>query len=328
MTTWEQARQEIDVAMRTHRLTKLYGQATAVDGVSLEVGKGELFGLLGPNGAGKSTMIAMLCGLLSPTRGTAVVDGYDVRTHTRKVRRRVGIVFQESTVDSLLTVQEHLYLHAALYGVPPKRVAGAVAELLELVGLGQQRRRAAATLSGGMRRRLEIARALVPRPRILFLDEPALGLDPQVRHDLWSYLQGLRRQGITLFFTTHYLEEAENCDRIAIIDTGRIVALDTPAQLKAYLADTIELVTCDDVRARHDLAEQLGLSATTMPGGLRLCAPNGAALVPRLVAALSVGVSSISVRRPTLDDVFLRFAGRTIDGHRPSGQPAAGEGRP
>jgi len=216
----------------TH-LSKHYGRLRAVDDVSFTVEAGEIFGFLGPNGAGKTTTIHALCTLLRPTAGRAAVAGYDVTAHPHAVRRAIGIIFQDPSLDERLTAYENLNFHGILYGVPRADRRRRIGEVLELVGLAGRARGIVKTFSGGMKRRLEMARGLLHRPQVLFLDEPTLGLDPQSRNRMWEYLRELRREtGITMFLTTHYMDEAEYCDRIAIIDRGKLIALDTPEGLK------------------------------------------------------------------------------------------------
>ena len=301
-------------AVRTRALRKSYRGIEAVRGLDLTVEAGETFGFLGPNGAGKSTTIAMLCTLLRPSAGTAEVAGLDVGRFPHRVRRRIGVVFQESTSDRDLTAAENLRFTAELYGMSRHQARRRADALLALVDLAERRDHVVSTFSGGMRRRLEIARALVHEPPVLFLDEPTAGLDPQSRARVWEQLHTMRRQrDITLFLTTHYLEEAEHCDRIAVIDDGRVVAEGTPSALKSALgADIITLSTSDDPAAAGALRETFGHTVVLGPDGLRLAAPDGTALVPRLCAGLPVTVRSVAVSRPSLDDVFLHHTGRTI----------------
>ncbi|MGW6905956.1 ATP-binding cassette domain-containing protein [Streptomyces sp. NPDC054940] len=303
-----------DIAVRTEELSKLYGSREAVVGLDLTVPAGRIFGFLGPNGAGKSTTIGMLCTLLRPTLGDAWVAGAHVVREPGRVRRRIGVVFQEQTLDQDLTVEESMRFQAELYGLPAPAAHAASTALLDLVGLADQAGRVVRALSGGTRRRLEIARALVHGPRVLFLDEPTAGLDPQTRAAIWEHLGLLcREHGITVFLTTHHLEEAEHCDRIAIIDHGELVAQGSPPELKSVIgADLITLHTDDDEQVAESVRRQFGLPTVTGPGGVRLRAPDGAALVPRLCAELTVPVRSVTVAAPTLDDVFLHHTGRTI----------------
>jgi ABC-2 type transport system ATP-binding protein len=301
-------------AIRVEGLEKRFGDVHAVRGVGFEVAAGETFGFLGPNGAGKSTTINMLCTLLRPTAGRAEVAGYDVVARRDDVRREIGLVFQDMTLDTYLTAAQNLRFHGQLYGVPAGEIESRMRQVLELVGLWDRRDKDVSTYSGGMKRRLEIARGLLHSPRVLFLDEPTVGLDPQTRASIWEYLDQLRRQEhLTIFLTTHYMDEAEHCDRIAIMDVGQIVALDTPQALKAGIGtDRIRLETADDAAAAAAVAARFGLETTEVPGGLVLQVADGERFVPRLLAGLAVAVRSVSVTRPTLDDVFMAYTGRTI----------------
>ncbi|MGH3456441.1 MAG: ABC transporter ATP-binding protein, partial [Nocardioidaceae bacterium] len=251
-------------------LTKTFGKGDraveAVRGIDLDVEAGETFGFLGPNGAGKSTTIKMLCTLADPTAGSATVAGHDVVRERDEVRRHIGLVFQETTLDTYLTAEQNLRFHAELYGVPRSELAPRLDEVLAMVGLDERRGDLVQTYSGGMKRRLEIARGLLHSPRVLFLDEPTIGLDPQTRASIWDYLGELhRREDITVFVTTHYMDEAEHCDRIAIMDEGRIVALDTPEALKAGIGeDRVRIQTDDDSAAIRQLADRFDLEATTV----------------------------------------------------------------
>jgi ABC-2 type transport system ATP-binding protein len=232
-------------AIEVSDLTKSYGDVQAVCGVSFTVDNGEVFGFLGPNGAGKSTTINMLCTLATPMSGSARVSGLDAVTQRDEVRRHIGLVFQDPTLDLYLTGEQNLQLHAELYGIERAVIPARMAQMLEMVDLWDRRKQPVRTYSGGMRRRLEIARGLMHSPRVLFLDEPTIGLDPQTRHSIWGYIRALREaEGTTIFMTTHYMEEAEFCDRIAIIDRGEIVVLDTPAALKRTVGPDARL---DDV---------------------------------------------------------------------------------
>ncbi|MDA0566908.1 ATP-binding cassette domain-containing protein [Streptomonospora sp. S1-112] len=280
-------------------------------GLDLTVAQGEMFGFLGPNGCGKTTTIAMLCTLVPPTAGRAEVCGHDTRTAPGAVRRGIGLVFQESTLDPELTVEENLRFHGDLYGLPRAGLPHRVGEVLDLVELSGHRAHLVRTLSGGMRRRLEIARGILHRPRVLFLDEPAIGLDPHARARVWAHLRDIsRHEGTTLFLTTHYLDEADHCDRVAIVDSGRIVTQGAPAELKAVLgADRVELRTADNPAAARVLRDRFGLAASAAGDTLTLRARNAAGLVPRLCADLGVAVHAVSVARPTLDDVFMHHTG-------------------
>jgi ABC-2 type transport system ATP-binding protein len=301
-------------AIAVSGLQKSYGDVEAVRGVDFEVARGEIFGFLGPNGAGKTTTINMLCTLTTPSGGSARVAGHDVVTERDDVRRNIGLVFQDPTLDSYLTAEQNLRLHAELYGVQSALVPARMRQVLEMVGLWERRKVAVQTFSGGMRRRLEIARGFLHSPRVLFLDEPTLGLDPQTRSSIWRYIRLLQEtEEITIFMTTHYMDEAELCDRIAIMDRGEIVALDTPEALKARVgADRVRIQTADDEAALAALAERFGLEGRIVEGAVTFFVPAGEEFVPRLFAELGVAIRSVSVSRPTLDDVFMSYTGTTI----------------
>ncbi|MDQ3896770.1 MAG: ATP-binding cassette domain-containing protein [Actinomycetota bacterium] len=301
-------------SIRVEGLEKRFGDVEAVRGVDFEVHTGETFGFLGPNGAGKSTTINMLCTLTRPTGGRAEVAGFDVVTQRDAVRREIGLVFQDTTLDTYLSAAQNLRFHGQLYGVPAGQLDARMHQVLELVGLWERRDKDVATFSGGMKRRLEIARGLLHSPRVLFLDEPTVGLDPQTRASIWEYLDELRRhEDLTIFLTTHYMDEAEHCDRIAIMDAGRIVALDTPQALKAAIGtDRIRLETDDPAAASAAISRQFGLEVSSDNGALIVQVADGERFVPRLLADLGVPVRSVSVTRPTLDDVFMTYTGRTI----------------
>ncbi len=295
-------------------LRKQFGDFEAVKGVSFEVGAAEVFGFLGPNGAGKSTTINMLCTLLKPTSGEARVAGFDVVRERDDVRRNIGLVFQDPTLDGYLTAAQNLKLHAELYGVPSALVAPRMEQVLRMVGLWDRKDGQVMMFSGGMRRRLVIARGLMHSPRVLFLDEPTIGLDPQTRRSIWTYIRQLQeREEITIFMTTHYMDEAEWCDRIAIMDKGEIVALDSPETLKAGVgADRVTIQTDDNDAAIAALRERFGVEAKISEGAVTFGVPGGEQFVPRLFAELAVAIRSVSVSRPTLDDVFMSFTGSTI----------------
>jgi ABC-2 type transport system ATP-binding protein len=304
---------ERELAVDAHGLVKRFGEFEAVRDVSFSVNAGEVFAFLGPNGAGKSTTIKMLCTLARPTSGHATVAGFDVATRAKAVRRHIGLVFQEQTLDEQLTANENLRFHAVLYRVPRGEVESRIRHVLELVDLADRGNDLVSTFSGGMARRLEIARALLHTPDVLFLDEPTLGLDPQTRALMWEDVLRMRHdKGVTVFLTTHYMDEAEYADRIAIIDHGRIVALDTPTNLKAAVgADSVELQTADDPAAIAALAAA-GFDAHETAAGMTVMIVDGEGAVASLITAAGVPVRHVHVHRPTLDDVFLRFTGREI----------------
>ncbi len=295
-------------------LTKKYGDIEAVRGIDFAVARGETFGFLGPNGAGKSTTIKILCTLAKPTAGQATVAGHDVVRERDAVRRNIGLVFQDTTLDNYLTGAQNLRFHAELYAVPGAAVAPRMRQVLDMVGLWDRRDSLVQTYSGGMQRRLEIARGLLHAPRVLFLDEPTVGLDPQTRSSIWEYINELKqREDITIFLTTHYMDEAEHCDRIAIIDHGKIVAIDTPERLKASVGkDRVQIQTEDDEAAIRELAEVFGIEAAVHEGAVTFAVEGGGEFVPQLFARLSVPIRSVSVSRPTLDDVFMSYTGKTI----------------
>jgi ABC-2 type transport system ATP-binding protein len=307
-------------AVAVRDLVKRYGDVEAVRGIDLEVARGETFGFLGPNGAGKSTTINILCTLVTPTAGEARVVGLDAVRDRAAVRRRIGLVFQDPTLDGPMSGEQNLRFHQELYGVDRRRAPARREEVLRTVGLWERRADAVTTYSGGMRRRLEIARGLLHSPQVLFLDEPTIGLDPQTRSSIWAYLAELHRhpedpgqEEITVFVTTHYMDEAEHCDRIAIMNEGRIVALDTPDALKAQVgADRVTITTDDDEAALRSLHREFGLEGAVREGSVTVRVPDGAGFVPRLFARLGVGIRSVTVTRPSLDDVFLAHTGTTI----------------
>jgi ABC-2 type transport system ATP-binding protein len=295
-------------------LIKRFGPIEAVRGVTFSVAAGEIFGFLGPNGAGKTTTIKMLATLLRPTSGRAALAGYDVVARPGDVRRSMGIVFQDPSLDNRLTAEQNLRFHAMLYGVPPAEVEPRLAAVLEMVELGERRRALVATYSGGMKRRLEIARGLLHKPRVLFLDEPTLGLDLQTRNHIWEYVVDLRRrEGVTVFMTTHYIEESEHCDRIAIIDGGRIVALDTPDALRRQVGGDVITITSPDAAAlAREIEARFDAGARAADGRVVVELERGAEFVPRVAAAFPSLVTAVAVKQPTLDDVFLKLTGHAI----------------
>jgi ABC-2 type transport system ATP-binding protein len=301
-------------AIEVRGLTKSFGEVHAVRGVDFEVALGEVFGFLGPNGAGKTTTINMLCTLAKPTSGSASVAGHDVVRERDDVRRNIGLVFQDPTLDGYLTAVQNLQLHAELYGVESELVRPRMQQVMEMVGLWDRKDSPVGTFSGGMRRRLEIARGLMHSPRVLFLDEPTIGLDPQTRRSIWSYIRELKEtEEITIFMTTHYMDEAEWCDRIAIMDHGQIVALDAPETLKAQVGtDRVSIHTDDNEAAIAALADRFGIEARVAEGAVTFGVPAGEEFVPRLFAELGLPIRSVSVSRPTLDDVFMSYTGSTI----------------
>jgi len=305
-------------------LTKSYGEVQAVRGIDFEVARGETFGFLGPNGAGKTTTIKILCTLANATSGSAKVAGHDTRTERDSVRRNIGLVFQDTTLDTYLTAEQNLRFHAELYGVPKVAVMPRMHQVMDMVGLWDRKDSLVSTYSGGMQRRLEIARGLLHAPHVLFLDEPTVGLDPQTRSSIWTYINDLkRREDITIFLTTHYMDEAEHCDRIAIIDHGKIVAIDTPEALKASIGkDRVQIHTADDDAAIKELKDTFGLEAAVREGAVTFSVAAGEQFVPRLFTEFSVPIRQVSVSRPSLDDVFMSYTGTTIRDAEASGTDA------
>ncbi len=286
----------------------------AVDDVSFQVREGEVFGCLGPNGAGKTTTINVLCTLTRPTRGRAALNGHDVVREPDAVRRSIGVVFQDPSLDDRLTARENLEFHGLLYGVPRATRRERIDLILEMVDLRSRQHDLVRTFSGGMKRRLEIGRGLLHYPRVLFLDEPTLGLDPQTRARIWEYLRALRREEeITIFLTTHYLDEAEHCDRIAIIDRGRLVALDTPENLKRGLGgDHLVLETPKPDALASWIALRFKQTPKVEGRHVSLEVPHGDKVLPVLVREAPVEIESARLRSPSLDDVFLGLTGRDI----------------
>ncbi|MDP4508229.1 ATP-binding cassette domain-containing protein [Nonomuraea turcica] len=301
-------------AVAVRGLRKTYGKVEAVKGVDFEVRPGEVFGFLGPNGAGKTTTISMLCTLVNPTGGSATVAGHDVVRERDEVRRNIGLVFQDPTLDGYLSAEQNLRFHAELYGVPKDVVGDRIRQVMEMVALWDRKDAKVMTFSGGMKRRLEIARGLLHSPRVLFLDEPTVGLDPQTRSAIWGYINQLRlTEDITIFMTTHYMDEAEYCDRIAIIDHGEVVVIDSPEALKASVGkDRVQIHTLDDAKAIEALRERFGLEAAVREGAVTFAVASGEEFVPRLFAELGMPIKAVSVARPSLDDVFMSYTGSTI----------------
>ena len=299
-------------AIKTDELVKRYAEVTAVNGVSLEIPEGEVFGLLGPNGAGKTTLISILATLVRPTSGTALVAGHDINLRPLEVRRNIGIVFQEPSVDDLLTARENLYLHSMLYGMPRREIDPKIDKMLALVNLSDRADSFVKTFSGGMRRRLEIARGLIHEPRILFLDEPTLGLDPASRKSVWSHIRELKEaHRTTIILTTHYMEEADSlADRIGIINKGKIIELDTPAALKKKVGQDLVFLK-GEINAGALKALPFVNSVERENGHYKIGITNSGA---NLQALLNAGgrIDEVEVRRVTLDDVFLKFAGQQI----------------
>jgi ABC-2 type transport system ATP-binding protein len=305
--------------IETHGLTKAYNSLKAVDSLDITVESGEIFGLLGPNGAGKTTTISMLCTILRPTSGSAKVNGFDIVKDANKVRKSIGIVFQDPSIDDRLTGRENLYMHANLYGVPSSQQKERIERILKLVELEDRGNDLLRTYSGGMRRRLELGRGLIHYPKVLFLDEPTVGLDPQTRDHIWKYIRDLKEaQDITVVLTTHYMDEADRLsNRIAIMDYGKVVILDTPQKLKETLEGDVVVVRANNIDGLSELvSESLRLgNKQIVDGALEITVRNGKAIMPRIMEVATqnqIYVESILLREPNLEDVFLHYTGRTI----------------
>ncbi len=312
-------------AVIVDKLEKKFNGFTAVDKISFSMKRGELFGLLGPNGAGKSTTIYMLTTLLKPTSGSATVNGFDIRTDSEAVRKSIGIVFQDPTVDIRLTAYDNLDIHGRLYGMSGQKRKERIKEVLDLVELGEWKDKMVRTFSGGMRRRLEIARGLLHTPEVLFLDEPTLGLDPQTRRHIWQYIEKLRKGGIAMMLTTHYLEEADYlCDRVAIIDRGRIKALDTPRSLKGIIGGNIIRIEAREPQKLAEMLKKSGFCKAPKVDGavVSFDVKEGGKLVPKIMEAASkagIEIENIEMRLPSLEDVFIHYTGTSIRAEKSAG---------
>jgi len=318
-----------NAAISLNNLSKSFQGAVAVDHVTLQIGKGELFGLLGPNGAGKSTLIKMLTTMLRPSNGTASIFGHDIVQETDAVRSHIGVVFQDATLDGKLTGRENLDFHAQLYGLDRDDRHERVKEVLDLVGLRDKADMMVEKYSGGMQRRLAIARGLINHPQVLFLDEPTLGLDAQTRRHIWEYIKELNvRKEMTILLTTHYMEEADRlCERLAIIDRGRIVALDTPEQLKGFAgADIIDMQVQSGSKSLQEALTDFPwiFSSELFDGLLVLHVDDAPSRIPRIIIEAERNnaiVTSVSFEKPTLEDIFLRLTGRDMREGEATGDP-------
>jgi ABC-2 type transport system ATP-binding protein len=305
-------------AIHIENLTRRFGDLVAVDNISFSIGQGEVFGLLGPNGAGKTTTLSMLATMLEPSSGSATINGIDIRKDADGVRKSIGIVFQDQSLDEELTAWENMDFHGRLYRIPAKTRNGRIDELLGLVELYDRRNDIVKTFSGGMRRRLEIARGLLHHPSVLFLDEPTLGLDPQTRNHLWVYIAALAKEkGITIILTTHYMEEADRlCNRVAIIDRGKIIAMDTPGRLKDTIGgDVVTIGSPDPENVVEALSKTEIGRAEQHDGRVTVSLRNAEQQISVIVILLNekrIPIESIAIRKPTLEDVFLFFTGKTI----------------
>jgi len=300
--------------IKTESLVKDFGKIRAVDHLNLEVEERTIFGFLGPNGAGKTTTINILCTLLSPTSGRAFVNGYDCVKEPHKVRSSIGIVFQDMTLDKDLTAFENLLFHAYLYGLNREKAKARIEELLNFMGLYDRKDEPVKRFSGGMKRRLEVARGLMHYPKVLFLDEPTLGLDPQSRANLWEHIIKLpETQGVTVFMTTHYMDEAEVCQRVAIIDHGRIIVEGSPDELKRMVGgDVVYFRARDNKRAIRILKEKITAQIDEGDGEVFVHGVKGDVCIPEIIRLLGEEVLSVRLQRPTLNDVFLKLTGRGL----------------
>jgi ABC-2 type transport system ATP-binding protein len=300
--------------IEVEHLVKNYKGLVAVNDISFSVERGEVFGLLGPNGAGKTTVINILCTLSKPTSGRALVNGFDITRQQAQVRQSIGLVFQDPSLDERLSAMENLEFHARVYNVPDKLRKERTEQVLKMVELWERRRDIVKTFSGGMKRRLELARGLLHRPRVLFLDEPTLGLDPQTRHRLWDFILNLRQtEGTTVFLTTHYMDEAEYASRIAVMDYGKLIALDSPRGLKGMVGgDMVSLSTVDNPKAQAELKHRYHINAAQDGEQITFEIAGGERFIPVLVKELKTEILSVSLRRPTLDDVFLKLTGHRL----------------
>ncbi|MFC2003361.1 ATP-binding cassette domain-containing protein [Chloroflexota bacterium] len=303
-----------DYIIKVENIVKRFGKVIAVDNISFSVARGEIFGFLGPNGAGKTTTINILCTLSKPTSGRATIDGFDVARQQSRVRQSIGLVFQDPSLDEKLNGLQNLRFHALVYNVPASVREQRIEEVLRMVELWDKRHSEVRTYSGGMKRRLELARGLLHHPRVLFLDEPTLGLDPQTRNRIWEYTLELQRhEGTTIFLTTHYMDEAEKADRIAIIDYGKLVAIDNPENLKQIIGkDIISAKTDNNDRAAEEIRLRYQIQARHDGNELTFEVPNGEEFLPTFLKESATKVLSVSLRRPSLDDVFIKLTGREI----------------
>ncbi|UTB33542.1 MAG: ATP-binding cassette domain-containing protein [Methanobacterium sp. ERen5] len=309
----------MEYIIETHEISKVYDDFTAVNSINLKVPKNSVYGVLGPNGAGKTTLISMLCTILHPTSGTATVNGYDVMKNSKEVRQSIGVVFQSRALDDILTGREHLEMHAALYGVPMDLRKQRIEEVLDLIALGDKADEYTKTYSGGMKRRLEIGRGLIHHPKILFLDEPTLGLDPQTRENIWEYIQELNKtEDITVLMSTHYMEEADKlCDEIAIINHGKIITADSPKNLKRDLKADVITIKVDDPEKFVKEAEKLDFIKNIMvaDSNIKIMVESGENLVATVVNFANdndIIVKSIELEHPNLEDVFINLTGKRI----------------
>jgi len=283
----------------------------ALDGVSFDVRRGEVFALLGPNGGGKTTLFKILSTAFTPTQGTAAIFGFDIQKQADEVRQRIGVVFQNPSLDKKLTVLENLRYHGQLYGLRGRELNTRVSEMMERLAVSDRAKHLVETLSGGLARRVELAKGLLHRPELLILDEPSVGLDPGARHDLWLYLQRLReKEGVTILVTTHLIDEGDRSDRVLVLNQGKIVALDTPAKLKEQIGgDVISIATKDPERLIGDIKAKFGITPTSLNGTLRIEKQAGHAFISQVVDAFPDLIDAVNLSKPTLEDVFIARTG-------------------
>jgi len=299
------------VIVSVENLSHQYGSRHALTGVSFEVGEREIFGFLGPNGGGKSTLFRILATLMTPSGGRAVVAGFDVQRQPAEVRRRIGVVFQSQSLDKKLTIQENLRSQGHLYGMSGAALRERVKEVMGRLGLTDRRKDLVETLSGGLRRRVEIAKGFLHAPAVLLMDEPSTGLDPGARRELWRYLEELRDQeGITVLLTTHLLDEADRCDRLLLLHQGRVVAAGSPAELKSRIGGDVVVLEAADVTL---LQARLGVHSTIVNGALRVEIDNGHRFIAQVIEAFPGAIHSVALHKPTLEDIFLDETGALIE---------------
>jgi ABC-2 type transport system ATP-binding protein len=303
------------VIVAVENLTHLYGERVALSGVSFEVREREIFGVLGPNGGGKSTLFHILATMLAPAKGWARVAGFDIERQPAEVRRRIGVVFQSQSLDKKLTVEENLRAQGHLFGLRGALLSDRMEEVLARFGLEERRKDLTGTLSGGLRRRVEIAKALLHRPAVVLMDEPSTGLDPGARRELWRYIEELRdAQGITVLLTTHILDEADRCDRLLLLHQGKVVASGAPAELKSRIGgDVVVLDVAEPAAMLEQIESRLGVRAATVNGSVRIEIGNGHRFIAEVVEAFPGAIQSVALHKPTLEDVFLDETGARIE---------------
>jgi ABC-2 type transport system ATP-binding protein len=304
--------QPLENILEIDRLSHSYGQRTALADLSLRVGRGEIFGFLGPNGSGKTTLFRILCTLIAAPPGTVKMFGSDLAENRDEIRRNIGVVFQSPSLDKQLTAEENLRQQGHLYGLRGAELSRRIDLLLERVNLTDRRHERVEGFSGGMRRKVELAKGMLNQPRILLLDEPSTGLDPAARIDMWNYLTEIQRTaGVTILLTTHLMDEADRCSRLAILDRGRLAACDTPAAMKDRIGgDVISLTTNQPARVVEMIRDRFGLATETVGGVVRMERQRGHEFVPQLIEALPGLIESVSVGKPTLEDAFIHVTGR------------------